>query len=170
MCFTHIYFHLGWTEAYPDDISGDVSDAPDRKKRRFSCAGWGWIVFILFLLMTAVMAFLWNIPLNNLAVEQEKNSPLSIRLNGQELPHEITEFARPMIEHFAAHVINAGRIDFSDAGAAEVEIRLGTFTVLLDETEAVFHFQTKTGGYLQTRKTSGSYERHIYQWIKATER
>ncbi len=113
------------------------------------------------------MAFLWNIPLDKLAVKQEKNCPLSIRLNGQELPDEITEFARPMIEHFAAHVINAGRIDFSDGGAAEVEIRLGTLTIRLDEATAVFRFQTKAGTHLQTRKTPGSYERYIYRWFKA---
>lgn len=138
-----------------------------------------WIAILavpLFLAGTALFSFLWNVPLDKLALPRGADSTPSV------LFREPSSSAVPaipnhpslesgiffLIMHYAETISNAGHLDFSSHAPQEVEIRMDGLSISLSPSLAVFNFETKYGFRMQTSKKPDATDRTVYQWLKDT--
>lgn len=136
---------------------------------------WAAILAIpLFLLGTGIFSFLWNVPLNTLAVPRT-GTPPSVLFRNESSPGKAVipmdpaalPGIRPLIEHYVSTVNNAGHIDFNTYAPPEVQIRMDGLSIGMNSTLVIFNFDTRYGFSMQTSRKPGSYDRTVYQWLKS---
>ncbi|KXU55111.1 hypothetical protein HMPREF3039_00664 [Akkermansia sp. KLE1798] len=136
-----------------------------------------WAAFLavpLFLLGTGIFSFLWNVPLDKLAVLRT-GMPPSVLFRSESLPEkaaipmppELLPGIRPLLEHYAAAVDNAGHIDFHTYASPEVQICMEGLSIGMNSDLVVFNFETRYGFSMQTSRKPNAYDRTVYQWLKS---
>lgn len=136
-----------------------------------------WAAFLavpLFLLSTGIFSFLWNVPLNKLAVPRTGMLP-SVLFRSESSPGkaaipmspELLPGIRPLLEHYAGAVNNAGHIDFHTYAPPEVQICMEGLSIGMNSDLVVFNFETRYGFSMQTSKKPNAYDRTVYQWLKS---
>lgn len=134
------------------------------------------LAILVFLLGTAAFSFLWNVPLDKLAVPRSGSLPPAIlfrtpSLPGRPIPVDpaLAAAILPFLEHYAKTVTNAGHIDFSTCAPQEVEIRMEGLSISMGPSLTVFNFDTKYGFSMQTSKKPDAADQALYQWMKSME-
>lgn len=136
---------------------------------------WIYILAVpVFLAGTALFSFLWNVPLNKLAIPRAADAPASVfiktpsssvvRTTPKDSSLQPVVFS--LVRHYAKAVTNAGRLDFASHAPQEVEIRMEGLTIGLSSSLVVFNFRTKYGFHMQTSRKPNSGDRAVYQWLK----
>lgn len=147
----------------------------DNKRSRNRLRQWAAILGTpLFLAGTALFSFLWNVPLDKLAIPRAADASAVVFLNrpsspaGRAIPSDpsLQPAVLSLLKHYAETVTNAGRLDFASHAPQEVEIRMEGLSIGLSPSLAVFHFRTKYGFSMQTSKKPDAADRAVYQWLK----
>lgn len=145
------------------------------KRNRNRLRQWAAILAVpLFLAGTALFSFLWNVPLDKLAVPRKADSPPVVLFNEPSSPAvraipgdpSLQPVVLSLLQHYAETVSNAGHLDFSGYAPQEVEIRMDGLSIGLSPSLAVFNFRTKYGFSMQTSKKPDATDRAVYQWLK----
>lgn len=148
----------------------------DNKRSGNRLRQWAAILAVpLFLAATALFSFLWNVPLDKLAVPRAADAPAAVLFKRPSSPAvraipgdpSLQPVVLSLLNHYAETVSNAGRLDFSSHAPQEVEIRMEGLSIGLSPSLAVFNFQTKYGFSMQTSKKPNAADRAVYQWLKA---
>lgn len=145
--------------------------------RRNRLRRWAAILAVpLFLAGTALFSFLWNVPLDKLAVPRRADSSPAILFRGPSSPAVRAVPSHPSLEpgilsllrHYTETISNAGHLDFTSYAPQDVEIRMDGLSISLGPSLAVFNFETKYGFRMQTSKKPDATDRAVYQWLKDT--
>jgi len=128
----------------------------------------------VFLAGTALFSFLWNVPLDKLAVPRAADAPASVFVKSPSSPVVRAALKDPslqpavfsLIRHYAETITNAGRLDFASYAPQEVEIRMEGLSIGLSSSLVVFNFRTRYGFNMQTSRKPDAGDRAVYQWLK----
>lgn len=147
----------------------------NNKRSRNRLRQWASILAVpVFLAGTALFSFLWNVPLDKLAVPRAADAPASVFVKSpsssvvRAIPKDssLQPAVSSLVRHYAETVTNAGHLDFASHAPQEVEIRMEGLTIGLSPSLVVFNFRTRYGFHMQTSRKPDSGDRAVYQWLK----